>query len=141
MSLMFNGLYELHIKIKYLFRVQTSTTTHVLQALPHPWQGGCQCSLQLLIQPCICAPDTHCSWVHRGSVGYKVCPTLLHMTSTGNRTLYLLILSLMPCTLGRVLLITAYFLFHTCHYSIGSKWIGPLLQLQLAQTLLAFSEF
>ena len=36
--------------------------------------------------------DTHCSWMHWGSVGYEVCPVLLHMTSTRNRTLGLIIL-------------------------------------------------
>ena len=29
-------------------------TTHVQQTLPFPWQGGPQCSLQLLIKPWIC---------------------------------------------------------------------------------------
>ena len=28
-------------------RVHTSITTHILQALPFPWQGGSQCYLQL----------------------------------------------------------------------------------------------
>ena len=59
-------------------------TTHVQQTLPFPWQGGCQCSLQLLIQPWICAPGTYYGWVDRGSVEYEVYPTLLHMASTGN---------------------------------------------------------
>ena len=60
-------------------------TTHIQQTLPFPWQGGRQCSLQLLIQPWICAPGTHYGWVDRGSVEYEVCPTLLHMASTENR--------------------------------------------------------
>ena len=29
---------------------------------------------------------THYSWVDRGSVEYEVCPTLLYMAGTGNRT-------------------------------------------------------
>ena len=33
--------------------------TNVQQTLPFPWQGGRQCRLQLLIQPWICAPDSH----------------------------------------------------------------------------------
>ena len=78
-------------------------TTHVQQTLPFPWQGGCQCSLQLLIQPWICAPGTHYSWVDRSSVEYEVYPTLLHMASTGNRTPDLLILSPTPYLLGHML--------------------------------------
>ena len=61
-------------------------TSHVQQTLPFPWQGGCQCNLQLLIQPWICGPGTHYVWVGQGSVEYDVCLTLLHMASTGNRT-------------------------------------------------------
>ena len=61
-------------------------TTHVQQTLPFPWQGGRQCSLQLLIQPWICAPGTHYGWVNQGSMEYKVCLTLLHVVSTGNQT-------------------------------------------------------
>ena len=76
---------------------------HVQQSLPYPWQGGHQCSLKLLIQPWLCAPGTHFGWVDRGSVEYEVCPTLLHMASTGNRTLGLLILSPMPYPLGHML--------------------------------------
>ena len=34
-------------------------TRHVQLTLPFLLQGGRQCSLQLLIQPCICAPGTH----------------------------------------------------------------------------------
>ena len=80
-----------------------SMTTHVQQTLPFPWQGGSQCSLQLLIQPWIYATGTHYSWVDRGSVEYKICPTLLHMASTGNRTPDLLILSPTPYPLGHML--------------------------------------
>ena len=54
-------------------------TTHAQQTLPFPWQGGHQYSLQLLIQPWICAPGTHYGWVDRGSVEYEVYPTLLHI--------------------------------------------------------------
>ena len=68
----------------YQFRIQILMTTHVIQTLPFPWQGGCQCSLQLLIQPWICAAGTHYSWVDPGSVEYKVCQTLLHVTNSGN---------------------------------------------------------
>ena len=68
--------------------------------MPFPWQGGRQCSLQLLIQPWICAPGSHYGWVDRGSVGYEVCPTLLHIASNGNRTPDLLILSPTPYPLG-----------------------------------------
>ena len=70
--------------------------THVQQTLPLPWQGGRQCSLELLIQPWICAPGTHYCWADRGSVEYEACPTLLHMANTGIRTPDLLILSPMP---------------------------------------------
>ena len=49
--------------------------------------------MQLLIQPWICALGTHYDWVDRGSVEYEVCPTLLRMASTENRTPDLLILS------------------------------------------------
>ena len=62
--------------------------------------------LQLLIQPWLCALGTHYGWVDRGSVEYEVCPTLLHMANTGNRTLDLLILSPMPYPLGHMLPIT-----------------------------------
>ena len=79
-------------------------TTHVQQTLPFPWQGGRQCSLQLLIQPWLCEPGTHYGWVNQGSVEYKVCPTLVHMASTGNRNPDLLILSPMPCPLGHMIL-------------------------------------
>ena len=78
-------------------------TTHAQQTLPFPWQSGRQCSLQLLIKPWVCAPGTHYGWVDQGSVEYKVCSTLLHMTSTGNRTKDLLILSPMPYPLGHML--------------------------------------
>ena len=67
-------------------------TTHVQQTLPFPWQGGRQCSLQLLTQLWICASATHYGWVDPSGVEYEVGLTLLHMTSTGNRTPDLLIL-------------------------------------------------
>ena len=80
-------------------------TTHIIQqTVPFPWQGGHQCSLQLLIQPWICAPGIHYSWVDQGSVEYEVCLTLLHMASTGNRTPDFLILSKMPYPLGHMFL-------------------------------------
>ena len=44
------------VKVKVVVYSLYSMTTHVQQTLPFPWQGGCQCSLQLLIQPWICAP-------------------------------------------------------------------------------------
>ena len=56
-----------------------------------PLAVGAYGSLQLSIQPWICARGTHYGWVDRGSVEYEVCPTLLHMASTGNRTPDLLI--------------------------------------------------
>ena len=59
---------------------------HVQRTLPFSWQDGHQCSLQILIHPWICAPGTHYGWVGRGNVEYKVCPILVNMTSTGNRT-------------------------------------------------------
>ena len=78
-------------------------TTNVQQTLPFPWQGGRQCSLQLLIQPWIYAPGTHYGWVDLGSAECEVYPTLLHMASTGNRTPDLLILSPTPYPLGHML--------------------------------------
>ena len=78
-------------------------TTHVEQTLPFPWQGGHQCSLQLLIQPWICALGTHFGWVDGGSVEFEVCQTLRHMASNGNRTPDLLILSPMLYPLGHML--------------------------------------
>ena len=77
-------------------------TMHVQQTSPFPWQGERQCSLQLLIQPWICAPGTQYGWVDQGSLEYNVFPTLLHMANTGNRTPYLLILSLTPYPLGHM---------------------------------------
>ena len=63
-----------------------------------PWQWA-HSSLQLWI----CAPDTHYGWKDQGSVEYKVCPTLLHMASTGNWAPDLLILSLTPYPLSHML--------------------------------------
>ena len=64
---------------------------------------GAYGSLQLSIQPWICAPGTHYRSVDRGSVEYEVCPTILHMASTGIRTRDLLILSPTPNPLGHML--------------------------------------
>ena len=75
---------------------------HVFFRLHLPLAVGAYGSLQLLIQPWICAPGTHYGWVDRGSVEYEVCLTLLHMASTGNRTPDLLILSPMPYPLGHM---------------------------------------
>ena len=61
-------------------------------------------SLQLSIQPWICAPGTHYNCVDRGSVEYEVCPTPLHMATTGNRTPDLLILSPTPYPLSHRML-------------------------------------
>ena len=62
------------LKVKVVVWSPDCMTTHVQQTLPFPWQGGGQCSLQLLIQPWICAPGTHYGWVGRGSVEYEVLP-------------------------------------------------------------------
>ena len=70
--------------------------------LDFPWQWA-HSSLQLFIQPCICAPGTQYCWMDRGSVEYEVCPTLLHMASTGDQTPDLLILSPTPYPLGHML--------------------------------------
>ena len=51
----------------------------------------------------ICAPGTHYGYVNQGSLEYEVCPTLLHMASTENRTPDLLILSPMPYPFGCML--------------------------------------
>ena len=64
---------------------------------------GAYGSLQLSIQPWICAPGTHYGWVDQGSVEYEVFPTLLHVARTGNRTTDLLILSPTPYPLGHML--------------------------------------
>ena len=45
-------------------------------------------------------PDIQYCWVDRGRMIGDICPTLLNMTSSGNRTPDLLISSLMPCPLG-----------------------------------------
>ena len=80
-----------------------------------PLAVGAYGSLQLLIQPWICAPGTHYGWVDRGSVEYEVCPTLLHMASTGNRTPDLLILSPTPYPLGHVAAIHVCSVVFQCH--------------------------
>ena len=41
-----------------------------------------------------CTVDSNTCWVDRGSMEWEVCPALLHMTTSGNRTPDLLILSL-----------------------------------------------
>ena len=69
-----------------------------------PLAVGAYGSLQLSIQPWICAPGTHYGWMDQGSVEYEVCSTLLHMASTGNRTPDFLILSPTPYPLGHMLL-------------------------------------
>ena len=68
--------YVVKVEVKEVVWSPDSMTMHVQQTLPFPWKGECQYSLQLLIQPWICAPGTHYGWVDRGSVEYKVCPTL-----------------------------------------------------------------
>ena len=85
-----------------MFIVQMPVTLHVQQTLPFPWQGGRQCSLQLFVEPLICAPSTHYGWLDQGSVEYKVCASLLHMISAENQTPDLLILSPMAYPLGQV---------------------------------------
>ena len=50
----------------------------------YPLAVGTYGSLQLLIQPWICAPGTHCSWVNRGTVGCEVWLILLHMSTWFN---------------------------------------------------------
>ena len=89
--------------MKWIIKVKVdSMIMHVRQILPLPLQGGRQCSLQLLIRPRICAPGTHYGWVDWGSVEYGVCPILLYMSNTGNRTPDLLILSSTPYPLGHI---------------------------------------
>ena len=81
--------------LQHIIKVQSPDIhdyiVHVLQTFSFPGQGGHQCSMQLFIQPWICALGNHYGWGGHGSVGhgsveYEVCPTLLHMTSTGNQT-------------------------------------------------------
>ena len=43
---------EKKVKVKVVVLSSDSMTAHVQQTLPFPWQGGCQCSLQLLMQAC-----------------------------------------------------------------------------------------
>ena len=74
--------------------------TQFQQTLPFPWRGERQCSLQLLFQPWICAPDTHYGWVDQCSVKYEAYQTVLHMANTGNQTPDLLILNPTPYPLG-----------------------------------------
>ena len=56
------------------YRVQTSMTEHVLQTWPFLSQGGRHCSLQLLIQPWICAPGTNYGWVDQDSMEIRSLP-------------------------------------------------------------------
>ena len=86
-------------KVKVAVLSPHSMTAHVQQTLPFPWQGGCHSSLQLLIQPWICAPGTHYGWVDQGSVEYKVCQHY-YTWASGNPTPDLLILSPMPYPLS-----------------------------------------
>ena len=108
------------------------------------WQGGLQCSLQLLIQPWICAPGTHYGWVDWGIVEYKVCPTLLHMANTGNWTTDLLILSPTPYTLCHMLPPCLFCAFPRYRLDTGTsfvdnyivwmkacKWVGTLASLSV----------
>ena len=53
--------------------------------------------------PIFVPPCTHHCWVDRGSMEWKVCLTLLHMTSSGNGTSDLLTLSLTPYPLVHML--------------------------------------
>ena len=53
--------------------------------------------------PIFVLPGTHHCWMGRGSMEWEVCPTLLHMISSGNRTPDLLILSPTPYPLGHKL--------------------------------------
>ena len=93
-----------------------------------PLAVGAYGSLQLLIQPWICAPGTHYGWVDRGSVEYEVCPTLLHMASTGNRTPDLLILSPTPYPLGHVLPILTIATSHLSRiYNLAYEVDKPIL--------------
>ena len=52
--------------------------------------------------PIFVPPGTHLCWVGRGSMEWEVCPTLLYITSSGNRALDL-ILSPTPYPLGHML--------------------------------------
>ena len=66
-----------------------------------------QCMVQVNLMPFTIVqffipPGTHHCWVGRGSMEQEVCPTLLHMTSSGNRTPNLLILSPTPYPLGHM---------------------------------------
>ena len=87
--------------ICFNFRVQISMWLHMFFRLFLPWQWA-HSSVQLLIQPWICAPGTHQDWVDRGSVEYEVCLILLHMAGTGNWTPDRLILSPTPYPLGHM---------------------------------------
>ena len=109
-------------------------TTLVQQTLPFSWQGGRQCSLPLLIEPRICAPSTHYGWVDRGSVEYEVCRTLLHMTSTGNRTpdlriklICLLIYLLIGAHPSRHTSVCTLYEHNSASHSIYSMWCAQIV--------------
>ena len=98
--------------------------THVQQTLLFPWQGGCKCSLQLLIQTWICVPGTHYGWVDQGSVEYEAYPSPLHMANTGNRTPDLLMLSPMPYPRGHMLPCTPRAITsHVKHFHLPPKQV------------------
>ena len=92
-------------------------------------------SLQLLIQPWSCAPGTHYGWVDWGSVEYEVCPTLLHVNSTGNRTPDPLILNSPPYPLGNMLY------SYRVHISsiLVRSWTNILEWTQLLQIIILFT--
>ena len=76
---------RIKVKVKgkrYLFRVQISMLHLFFRLYLPPGRGRLR--QPATIDPWICAPGTHYGWVDRGSVEYEVCPTLLHMASTGN---------------------------------------------------------
>ena len=65
-----NGYHCIYQTQRYLFRVQTPMTTHCSACLTFFWKVR-QCKQLLLIHHWICAPGTHCSWVHWGNVEYS----------------------------------------------------------------------
>ena len=76
--------------------------------LPSRLQGGRECNLQVLIKPWICAPGANYSKVDKASAECKICPALLHITSHGNQTPDLLILSPLPYPLSHMLVENKY---------------------------------
>ena len=98
-----------HLKVWQILKVSVwspdiGVTTHVLQTLGP--LAVAHSSLQLLIQTWICAPGTHCGLVDWGIMEYEVCPTPLHMASTGNRTSDLMIWSPTPNPIGHICSLT-----------------------------------